>query len=126
MYDIEFELTGYEEHCRDSEGCGSELQNAFALSSLERPLHNDRRMIDALVGQGRFVVFTSQAVYCPLTDGLIGSETLYVSDHDSHEAAVEAAAALGEDSDDYAIGVSGPRPAVVEIPAIFDGDEIPF
>lgn len=125
-YDIEFELTGYEEHCRDEGASGTEHQNAFALSCMEHPLQNDRRMIDALAAQGRFVVYTSHAVYCPLTDGLIGSETLYVSDHASYEAAHEAAAVLGGEDEDNAVGISGPRPEAVPVEVLFDGDNIPF
>jgi hypothetical protein len=116
----------HEQEDRDYEaGCGSELENAYALSQIERPRRNDQAKIDALVAQGRFVVFTSTAVYCPRTDALMGCETLLVSDHATRKEADEAAEAQGESCEDFMVGIAGPAaPEAVE--ALFEGDEIPF
>ena len=120
-------MNTHEQEDRDYEaGCATELQNALALSQIEGPLQNDQRKINALIAQGRFVVYTSHAVYCPRTDALMGCETICVSDHASREEANEASEALGESCEDFAIGIDGPRPPTVAVETLFGDDEIPF
>lgn len=117
----------HEQEDRDYEaGCATEFQNALAWSQITVSRRNDQAKIDALVAQGRFVVFTSTAVYCPHTDALMGSETILVSDHASRQEADEAADALGESDGDRMIGISGPRPHVALVETLFGDDEIPF
>lgn len=116
----------YQEECEYEAGCATELQNAYALSQIERPRRNDQKKIDGLVAQGRFVVFTSAAVYCPRTDAILGCETVCVSDHATRAEADAAADAFGESDEDFAIGVEGPRPPAVTVETIFGDDDIPF
>ena len=120
-------MNTHEQEDRDYEaGCATELQNALALSQIERPLQNDQRKINALIAQGRFVVYTSHAVYCPRTDAILGCDTVLVSDHGTQEEAYEAAEALGESCEDYSVIVVDPRPAAPVTVEAVDSDEIPF
>ena len=53
------------------EGCGTELENAFAISRMERE-PDDSDLISTLVGRGFYVLVHVQAQYCPRTDASMG------------------------------------------------------
>lgn len=102
----------------------SELQNAFALSRMERP-RDDAQEISDLVSAGRFVVVVSHPVYCPRTDASMGSFLSLDSHFDDEAAAKARAEGLGDMDESYAYVAMKAKPRDPEwVPA--PSEEIPF
>jgi hypothetical protein len=102
----------------------SELQNAFALSRMERPRDDSQKIAD-LVSAGRFVVVISHPVYCPRTDASMGSFLSLDSHFDDEAAAQARIEELGDMDESFAVidQLSVPRnPQLVSA----QSDEIPF
>lgn len=55
-------------------GSKCELQNALALSQMERIVRDDSAEIKKLVAEGKFVVAMSHPVYCSRTDAPLGED----------------------------------------------------
>jgi len=111
-------------------GMASELQNALALSNMQRE-PDDTAKIDELVASGRHVVVSERPVFCPRTDACMGSHKMLMSDHPTrHEA--EIACRELDDADaaaDYYEGGNYVLPELVaDTPYVsgHDDSEIPF
>ena len=102
----------------------SELQNAFALSRMERP-RDDSQDIADLVSAGKFVVVVSHPVYCPRTDASMGSFLSLNSHFDDEVTAQARVEELGDMDESYAYVATKAKPRDPEwVPT--PSDEIPF
>lgn len=70
----------------------TELQNAFAVSRMERE-PDDSYQINEALANGKFVVVTEGTEYCPRTDAIMGSRRCLNSIHDTREQAEAEVAA---------------------------------
>lgn len=74
----------------------NELQNAFAMSQIERAQQGpdewaieDAAKVKSLFEAGRFVVLHNYYDHCSRTDTVIGSQTAYAADFETYEEALE-------------------------------------
>jgi len=104
-----------------------EFQVALTLSQIDSP-NDDRQIIAALVKAGRFVIVAEFPRYCHLTDALIGSGKMMVSDHATREEALAAMPADEEELYHYVL----PKPQANNVKVVNEEkqssveDEIPF
>ena len=102
----------------------SELQNAFALSRMERP-RDDSQDIADLVSAGKFVVVVSHPMYCPRTDASMGSFLSLDSQFDDEATALARVEEFGDMDESYACVAMKAKPRDPEwVPT--PSEEIPF
>lgn len=114
----------YLEHMDHEAGCASELQNAYALSMMERK-PDDTAKINILVAAGRFVVVEQYPIYCPRTDAGMGIRKHCVGDYATRAEAELAAGAMMVDPDSN-IGVLPYLPIQIPASEPIGADETPF
>lgn len=104
---------------------GTEQQNAFALSCMERQPDDTARCIEA-VEQGKFVVVLTVPEHCPRTDAVMGSRVVFVSAHDTKDEAEAEMTKVDHSDGDYSYDIWPiPQPRYQE-PVILPSDDIPF
>ena len=105
----------------------SDLQNAFAWSSMNRQ-PDDSAKIAAAVAAGKFVVVLESPEYCPSTDAIMGCRKTVLSTHNSRQEADRALDAESRDlPEDMAAYVLPHQPvSVVPEYAPLTDTDVPF
>lgn len=106
-------------------GMGTDLQNAYSISQMERK-PDDRAAADELVSLGRYVLVTDYPIYCPRTDALMGVHRAMLGDFETHDEGVAAlnARCVDSDPDERVHLLYNYTPPVAVVP--LDPTEIPF
>lgn len=113
----------YQEEMDYQMGAASELQNAYAMSMMNRKPDDSQKIEDALAA-GKHVIVEEGPEYCPITDALMGSRKFLVSEHATREEAEAALAGMEEGDPDISVYIRPYKPAPP--PPVYDRDEIPF
>ena len=118
------------EHLDYEMGSASDLQNAYAVSCMERK-PDDRGKVDELLRVGRYVVVTETDIFCPRTDAGMGVHVALEGDYATQDEAEMAAQELhdkwGSPYHDCGVRVLFPVPVVKVSNYVPPADdEIPF
>lgn len=110
-------------------GAASELQNALALSQMERK-PDDRSIIAQRAKEGWWVVVLERTLYCPRTDAILGTDYHLEGYYASRQEAYERAGVLWGMEEDPEVSYrvqppEGYRPERKPQP-ILNEDELPF
>lgn len=117
-------MDGWQEHQDHLIGEASELQNAFALSQMERE-PDDSDKVQALIAEGKIVVVSRHPIYCGRTDALLGDHTMLLGSFDDRDSANKFASEQDQLSEEDIYVLPHPAPPRVETPPLNDND-IPF
>jgi hypothetical protein len=106
-------------------GRATELQNAYAVSQMERK-PDDRAMAEELVSLGRHVVVREAVIYCPRTDASMGTAVHLLGDFETQDEAAALAREDGADDGDCWVRVMSPKPVILNPYTPPTLAEIPF
>lgn len=106
----------------------TELQNAFAMSQMERE-PDDSDSINELCSLGRFCVVEEGTVYCNRTDAIMGVHRTLIGDYATEGEAQECLKEYNErnnPNEDVSARIVGPERQTNPEPYRWRDDEIPF
>ena len=115
-------MTHYEEDRDYWMGAATELQNAFALSQMEK--QDDTAAINELVSLGRFIVVCEGTAYCGRTDAIMGVARHMVGDFATFDEANDCLKAQGEGCEDFDFRIYQPK--VTTPTVVYDWSDCPF